>query len=914
MNAVPEPSLAADLPPRPDLAREGWVSLDGEWDFGFDECGTGLAEGRFRPDAAGFDQTIVVPYPWESRLSGVADTSGHAVGWYRRQFAAPEREAGQRVHLCFGAVDWSCRVWVNGLEVGGHAGGYTPFRLDITGALAARNTVVVRAFDETDPHLPTGKQIRWYTTTSGIWQPVWLELVAPTHVTCLAVDTRLDPPAARLTIGLHAAAAGPATVAAGLTGPPGSAVQQTVLLSEGANEVALELTVPGGRPWSPDSPVLYPCRVTVDQDGERDAVTSYVGLRTIATGPAPGQDHGAILLNGRPVYLRGALHQVFNPEGIYTYPDAAAMRRDMELARELGWNFLRLHIKLVDPRLLYFADRLGVMIMADLPNTWEYSPRARDAWEATLREAIPRDRQHPALIAWCLFNESWGLGMGELKQRPDIQAWVEAMWHLAKSLDPTRLIEDNSPCTHDHVVTDLNSWHFYLDDPDSAAKHVQTVIEQTHPGSGFNYCPGRVQGSEPLLNSEYSNLGARGGDRDVSWGFRYLTTLLRAEAKCQGYVYTEFCDLEWEHNGLLGYDRTPKEPGYEAFVPGLGWAELQGADFVGSLGPPVRRDLDTGRMMVETFISHYSALDGPAELRWRVVGWDRLAREVAALAGEPVPVDWRPAAVVRLPVEVPLPDDLAIGAVALELFCDGRRIAANYLNLLREGDLPAAETLDARTVALRFAPGDLAAFAGVPAAELPPDLERDKICATGRPAFTWRVRLPEPLRGRRYERVTLVVEAGARGGEARLDWPDRRTQWDMPQTKRGRTTPSAVQASLDGVLLGTAELADDWADARGVLSHLAGWHHGSHGTRVELSLDLAAHPALADRLAAGEPVELTLAVPAGAAAAHGLSIYGAGMGRYVLPPTLLLTAAEELPSGRWPEAEVTVDCLNTTRT
>lgn len=885
--------------PRPDLERpERWASLNGQWDFCFDPDGTGTARALMAPGAAGYDRTITVPYPWESALSGVQVTDYRGVAWYRRSFTVPPSwPPGQRVYLCFGAVDWLARVWVNGTEVGAHEGGYTPFRLDVTDALApGENTIVVRVRDDTDPHLPVGKQVHWYTTTSGIWQPVWLESVPPTHVTDLAVSADLDPPVAHLAIGVHSPTAGAATIALAARDGAIPAVSRTVELRAGRTEVSIDWPIPDGRPWSPEEPRLYDYTVTVERDGATDRVDSYLGLRTIATGKVAGQEYSSILLNGRPVYLRGALHQVFNPEGIYTFPDDAAIRRDLEIARQLGWNYLRLHIKIVDPRFIYWADRLGVMLMCDMPNTWQYSARARDAWEQTMREAVRRDRSHPSIIAWCCFNESWGIGGGELKQNSEIQRWVAGMTALTKQLDPSRLVEDNSPCLYDHVAGDINSWHFYIDNYEAARDHIRQVVDQTYPGSGFNFCPGYTQGEQPLMNSEYGGVSAGGGDRDVAWCFKYLTTLLRAEGKCQGYVYTEHCDIEWEHNGLVCYDRTPKVFGYDAFVPEMTVADLQGADFIGYDGPPCLTVTPGGEFELTPFVSHYSALAGPATLRWTVHGWDTLARPVEGATGEAA-VEWSPAAVSRLaPLTVPVPATLAIGAVGLELFVDGRRVAANYANLLAEGErLPAAEALGPREVALRFRPGAIAAAEAPETPNLLATLEADKLAATGRPRFTWRLRVPAALRGARFERLTLLLEAGARGGDAKLDWPQRRNPLDYPQTKLGRATPSVMAATLDGVPLGTVPLPDDHADARGVLSHLAYRDHGSHGVRVELTLDLTAHPELAAKLGAGEPVDLVLAVPADAADAHGLAIYGERMGRWVLPPTLLLRSLTDLP-------------------
>ena len=206
-----------------------------------------------------------------------------------------------------------------------------------------------------------------------------------------------------------------------------------------------------------------------------------------------------------------------------------------------------------------------------------------------MREVVARDRNHPAIIAWVAFNETWGLGKPEdYKKDRDTQAWVGKMVELIRELDGhERLVEDNSPCNYDHIAqNDLNSWHFYIDDHDQARRHIEDVVARTKPGSDFNYCPGLSQSNLPLINSEYGAVSAGGGDRDISWGLRDLTTQLRRHPKIQGFVYTELTDIEWEHNGLANYDRTPKVFGYDTWLPDMRPDELMGADFIGYDAPP----------------------------------------------------------------------------------------------------------------------------------------------------------------------------------------------------------------------------------------------------------------------------------------------------------------------------------------
>jgi hypothetical protein len=272
-----------------------------------------------------------------------------------------------------------------------------------------------------------------------------------------------------------------------------------------------------------------------------DTVHTYFGLRTVSKGIWEDKPYEYVLLNGEPVYVRGALDQAFHPDGIHAYPSDEVIRGDVQAAKALGLNLLRCHIKINEPRYYYWCDRLGVLVMYDFPSASIYTPKARANWEHTFRAALERDYSHPSIIAWILFNETWGL---EEHRTPASWRWVKEMFYLAKSLDRTRLVEDNSANLYDHVDTDINTWHFYIGDYDRARRHVERVVQQTHPGSSFNYVSNvyrhisesqeYTQRTQPLLNSEYGGLSAREGDKDVSYSFKFLTTELRRHDRICG--------------------------------------------------------------------------------------------------------------------------------------------------------------------------------------------------------------------------------------------------------------------------------------------------------------------------------------------------------------------------------------------
>ncbi len=903
--------------PRPDFERAQWLNLNGRWEFRFDPLDTGRDQ-NWQSARAVFDREIVVPFCWESKLSGIQDTSGQQIGWYRREFTVPRDWSGRRVWLRFEAVDWEATVWVNGVEVGRHEGGYTPFAFDITDRVTPGEgaTVVVRAWDPTDPELPTGKQVaEWYTFTSGIWQTVWLEARPATYLHSLKLIPKNEGEDWRLEVEAEVGGAdGRAKVRVASPDPSVSPSEGEVEVTGGRGVYRGSLAVSSPRLWTPETPNLYDLTIEVTgADGATDSVKSYFGLRTIARGRFGELPHESVLLNGKPVYLRGALDQSFNPEGIHTAPTDEFLRRDIELAKSLGLNFLRIHIKPDEPRRLYWADKLGLMIMQDMPNTWEYSERARAAWEATMREAIARDRNHPSIFAWVLFNETWGLGsrarrFNDYKERPEIQKWVESLWHEVKESDPTRLVEDNSANRRDHVVTDLNTWHFYIDDYERARQHIEEVVKNTFPGSPFNYVPGRRQDTAPLMNSEYGAVSAGGGDRDISWGFRSLTTLLRRHEKIQGYVYTELYDIEYEHNGFVNYDRSAKEYGYDAFVPGMTVADLQGEDFVGFDGPPVIVAEPGEELKVPAFVSHFSEREGEILLKRWLVGVDDLGREIRVEL-DSKPVVWRRYRVTpQPPLQVTLPDRPFAGALGMELVdSEGKRLAANFVNVVTRRPQAAAQEgraservdrIGPRRVALRVSPLSFTAAMwkghGAPS-RLARRAGPEKFYFHGPGTVEYRFKVPKPVLEAGPMRLGLLAELATKARDERLDWPIEVNALDYPQTD-GRKFPGTVNIYLNGQGLEPIELADDPADARGVLSHLAGTHHGSYGFLVQGELMLAAVPGFVPRLRRHGEVRVVFEVPEGAKAS-GLSVYGERSGRFPLGPTLIVETERDIAWG-----------------
>jgi beta-galactosidase/beta-glucuronidase len=584
--------------PRPQLRRPEWTDLSGAWGFAFDDADRGTAAG-WQHDATAFDRTITVPCPPESPASGIRETAHHPVVWYRRTLPPGTAEpAGRRVLLHFGAVDYRATVWVDGTRVGEHEGGMTPFGFDITDALAAdaaEHTVVVRAEDlPDDAAQPRGKQdwrhsphVIWYHRTTGIWQPVWLEFVPADHIARLSWSCDVTRATVRLEATVrHGARAGdqaPRLLRVRLRHGDEPLAEVTVLADQ--ESVALDIPLPALRNgqdrdrllWSPESPTLLDAELTLlsrDARGAEhpvDRVTSYLGLRTVGTGD------GRFLLNDRPYYLRMVLEQGYWPQSHLAAPDAAALRREVELIKELGFNGARLHQKVEDPRFLYWCDRLGLLVWGEMAGAFAFSEEAVRRLTTEWLDVVRRDRGHPCVVAWVPFNESWGVQ--DLAHSPVQRHFVRAIVELTRALDPSRPVISNDGWEH----TDSDLWTVHDYAPTGArlrarygtAGAVDAMLTHARPGGRrvvLDPDPHDPRGGRPVLLTEFGGVSYRPADEE--W-FGYATVgspgellgklaeLLGAvtdSPELAGFCYTQLTDTEQETNGLLTADRLPKLP------------------------------------------------------------------------------------------------------------------------------------------------------------------------------------------------------------------------------------------------------------------------------------------------------------------------------------------------------------------
>ncbi len=571
--------------PNPQFSRPGWVDLCGDWRFGFDDDDIGVRERWFsNPEA--LDRTIHVPFPPESDLSGIADKSFHPISWYSLIIEDSRNDPAERLILHFGAVDYHARVWVDGVQVGEHRGGNTPFAFDITDALdssvgKAEHWVVVRAHD--DPHdaeQPRGKQdwlaephVIWYHRTSGIWQPVWTEVTPPTRI--LSVRWRFD--AVRSLVDYEIEFSRQPTPGATLRidlefeGDPISTVTTTCFGRTVSGQMHLgsgPRTMEHGRLlWSPDKPNLIGAELTLREGDLEDVVQSYLGLRTIELSGR------RFLINGRSVFLRFVLNQGYWPESQLAAPSPDALKREVELIQQLGFNGARIHQKVEDPRFIYWADRLGLLLWGETANAFTFSECAIDRHLAEWREAVLRDRNHPSIIAWVPFNESWGVS--ELGHSEAQQHAVKAAYHRTHTLDGTRPAISNDGW--ENVIGDLFTIHDYQWDPQVLRDRYSN--EAQLPDTIANYFPGARHlaigdfetSGKPVMVTEFGGVsfapdsheewfgyGKVGNQGDFARKYQELTEALSESSLICGFCYTQLTDTEQETNGLLTENREPK--------------------------------------------------------------------------------------------------------------------------------------------------------------------------------------------------------------------------------------------------------------------------------------------------------------------------------------------------------------------
>lgn len=561
-----------DIYPRPQFRRNSFFSLDGKWDFCEDASGQGLSRGY--PAGFASDSVIVVPFSPECAQSGIHNKNVAGVVWYQRLFDSPELREGQRCLLNFDGVDYRASVWVNGRLLGTHEGAYVRFTLDATDALIpGANRLVVRAEDGQELDQPRGKQrwmdhnySCWYVQTTGIWKSVWMEVVANTrlesvkftpiiHNYTLKVDYALSCGDDQLDLELAITREGVEQKRLRLTRISESGFVMLDMIS-GLEEFQVAF-------WRPEEPNLYDVRLSLYQGGTLiDEVDSYFGFRDFR------QEGGRLCLNGMPVYEKLVLYQGYWGRSGLTAPDDASVIRDLETIRALGYNGLRVHQKIETDRFMYHADRMGLFVWCEMPSPHLFSDTMKMRMTREWLDIVKQQYNHPSLITWLIFNESWGVR--GIRTDEEQQSFVNGLYYLTKSFDSMRPVIGNDGW--EQVLTDIVSIHNYEQEGDrlfdAYADRQRAFAQDTarlvqHPA----FAEGYQDNGLPVILSEFGGCGfPSSGESSFVYSesateeeyytrFHLLTDAVKRLDYLSGYCYTQFSDVEQEKNGLVTMDR-----------------------------------------------------------------------------------------------------------------------------------------------------------------------------------------------------------------------------------------------------------------------------------------------------------------------------------------------------------------------
>lgn len=564
------------LYPRPQLQRVDWINLNGYWDFDFDDKNVGIDRKWYVKHA--YSKKILVPFPYQSKLSEIHDVSIHDRVWYHRKFSINQPK-DKRTMLHFGAVDYETQVYVNHKLVGTHTGGSTSFSFDITDHLVAdiEQDLVLMVYDPSlDSFISRGKQT-WrkepfecfYDRTTGIWQTVWIEFVDTAALKKLRMTPNIDEK----------------TVCFELTSFDESLKQSKITISFNQQELLIleqefskrcrfnvEIPKDAYYLWSPEMPNLYDVSIELYKNGQKvDSVKSYVGLRKISV------EGNKVLLNNEPYYLKLILDQGYYPDSLLAYPTEEDLLNDIKIAKQMGFNGCRKHQKIEAERFMYYADKEGYLVSLEMPS--QYSYKANTQFGHEWFDAIERDYNHPSLFMYIPFNESWGVR--DVKNSKEQQDYITGFYHLTKSLDPTRIVVTNDGW--EQTITDVCAIHTYrhgkIDDPviqkefHQSLTDLDTLLTSIHTSKNHPIYVGEYgYRGEPIILSEFGGVSFA-NQKQNGWGYTgvdnqedYLKELKRifdvvyASKHFAGFCYTQLTDVEQEINGLLTYDRKEKGP------------------------------------------------------------------------------------------------------------------------------------------------------------------------------------------------------------------------------------------------------------------------------------------------------------------------------------------------------------------
>ena len=921
--------------PRADWERNDYVNLNGWWDFSFDPNEVGQSEGWYQTDKK-MDQIINVPFCWESSLSGIENPNYLGQAWYQKKVTVDESWEGRKLFLKFGAVDWKCKLWVNGEEVGEHVGGYSAFEFDVTDYLKAgeENTITLWVEDKGsygDDSYPAliGKQGRnapcGYIHTSGIWQTVGLEARSATYLDNAKAATDIDNSTVTYTLDVSTDQAQELTVEYDFESkiydveqdadiPTGSSVRgsQTIQVEAGASTLTLDaITVENAKLWNYDDPNLYYGTLKVkDSEGNvLDQVDTYFGMRKVEQkyfDESLGTMY--IYVNNKPVYMSGLLDQGFWEEGIYTAPSEDALKYDILKMKEAGFNMIRKHLKVEDPLQYYWCDKLGMFVWQDMPhatamvpdNTGDETP-GREYYEQCLEAMMNMNYNHPSIVAVMLFNETWGLQKAYQQGKRDVVAadgmstaqWVEYLFNWTKEMNPNMLVEDMSACNYDHVQpTELNTYHMYPNSYNSTLSMVEDRVNRTYVGSTDNFAFGQTQDGDPMLNSEYGGVGAYAGDFDVSYCFKYMTDIQRRYEKQSGFVYTEPYDVEYERNGIMTYDRQMKVFGYDEIAYGgdMGIKDLTQEIYVGVVDQPIR-NVEPGQKM-KTKIMAIGWTDQLPEnivMKWRFDGTDIYGNNISTGEAGQKAMNLSPYRKATTTVTYYAPAQACVGTLTVWLEDEnGNKLAKNFTNVV-----VADESSSNAAYTQENTDGSVVMKAEVEDNKMMTSEENE--------AQSYSYTLPEDFDLANLKGMRVLAEASSYKGVMGTDKNLSSYSSQYGQTAEGRERASDMTVSVNGVEVDTVYLPDNPRDMRGTLTlnspNNGQTSAGDFGYLVNLNISDEQLEAIKATLDESREITVTYQVKEDAQNQNGLRIYSSTYGRYAVNPTLILNPEDESVDG-----------------
>ena len=571
--------------PRPQMVRNTWINLNGPWDFAFDDENRGEKEGWSK----GFDSelSILVPFTYETKLSGIEDTDSHDNIWYHKELNI-YKKTDKRYILHLEGCDYKTKVWINGEFAGIHIGAYERASFDITENVKnGKNHIVIGITDSYSTRQPRGKQRWmkdnfgcWYIQTTGLWKTVWLEEVPKTYIGYIKLTPFLEDEEIQIDVEFMGAKTSSLSLSGGeytLSGEVsfGEKVIRKFKSSVNSDHITLKVKITdyeefewGIHRWTPDNPELYDISLSLEKKGKTvDTVLSYFGMRSIRT------ENGQVLLNGAPIYQKLILDQGYWKDSHLTPPDEEALIEDIDKIRQLGFNGLRKHMKTEDERFLYWCDVKGMLVWSEMAACYEFDDEAlstfTDEWKAIVRQNC----NHPCIITWTPFNESWGIRnvYSDRKQ----QHFTEAIYHLTKSIDDTRPVIVNDGW--EHTVSDILTLHEYEEDgeifKERYINNKDEILDGTlaHNKSNMALAKGYSYKGQPVIISEYGGIAFETSDSG-EWGYgnkvssqeeflaryRKITEAIMSAPYIVGFCYTQVSDVQQEVNGLMTIERNFK--------------------------------------------------------------------------------------------------------------------------------------------------------------------------------------------------------------------------------------------------------------------------------------------------------------------------------------------------------------------